>query len=156
MSNAEDTLEEAPDDPKSTTLTSLDTLLNDILSLQEKWPEEALCKVLARFGRMPRTGWSRAHSVYCGKFNLHKSLIDFKKTASKALITKSGRKYSAREFKHEAVKRVKTLDVIFEENTLNEAKVYNEVKKNYLECIQEEASIEVDKVERTRKVPNKR
>ena len=35
-SNAEDTPEEAPEDLKPSTLTSLDTLLNDITSSKEK------------------------------------------------------------------------------------------------------------------------
>ena len=105
MSNTEDTPEEVPDDPKGSSLTSLGNLLDDIKSSQVEWPSEALRKVLGRFGRMPRTGWSRAHSVYCGKFNLSMSLLQFKKKASNALTTQSGRKCSAREFKNGAVKR---------------------------------------------------
>jgi len=72
------------------------------------------------------------------------------------LTTQSGRKCSIREFKKEAVKRVKTLDVIFEENTLFEAKIHNEVRKTFLECIREVANVEVNKVERTRKIPNEK
>lgn len=156
MSNTRNTPEEALDNLKASKMTSLDTILDDIVSSKEKWPEEALRKVLGRFGRMPRQGWSHAHSVYCGKFNVHMSLVDFKKKASQALITTSGKKCTARDFKKETVKRVKTLDVIFEENTLFEAKVYNEVKKTFLECIQEVKNLEIDKVERTRKVPNEK
>jgi len=155
-SNTDDTPEEVSDDPKASSLTSLDTLLGDISSSKEDWPEEALRKVLCRFGRMPRTGWSRAHSVFCGKFSVHMSFIEFKKKASDALTTQSGRKCSTREFKKETVKRVKTLDVILEENTLFEAKVYNEARKTFLECIQEVASVDVDQAERTRKVPNEK
>jgi len=156
MSNTDDTPEEVSDDPKVSSLTSLDTLLDDVKSSKEEWPKEVLRKVLDRFGRMPRTGWSRAHSVYCGKFNVHTSLLEFKKKASNVLTTQSGRKCTIRDFKKETVKRVKTLDVILEENTLFEAKVYNEARKTFLECIQEVASVEVDKVERTRKVPNEK
>lgn len=155
-SSVEDTPEEVSYDPKASSLTSLDALLDDIKSSKEEWPEEVLRKVLGRFGRMPRSGWSRAYSVYCGKFNVHTSLIDFKKKASRVLTTQSGRKCSIREFKNEAVKRVKTLDIILEENTLFEAKVYNEVRKTFLECIREVASVEVDKTEKTRKVPNEK
>ena len=155
-SNAEDTPDEVPDDPKSSSLTSLGTLLDNITSSQEEWPTEAFRKVLGRFGRMPRTGWSRAHSVYCGKFNAHMSLLEFKKKASKTLTTQSGKKCTIRDYKKAAVKRVKTLDVILEENTLFEAKIYNEVRIIFLECIQEVASIDVDKAERTRKVPNEK
>jgi len=155
-STTKDTPEEVPEDPKASTLTSLDALLDGIKSTKEEWPEEALRRVLVRFGRMPRTGWSRAYSVYCGKFNAHTSLLDFKKKANQTLTSTSGRKCSARDFKKEAVKRVKTLDIILEENTLYEAKIYNETKRSYLECIQEITGIEVDKVERTRKVPNEK
>ena len=155
-SNAEDTPKEVPDDPKASTLTSLDIILEDIKSLKEEWPSEALRKVLGRFGRMPRSGWTRAHSVYCDKFNVSMSLLQFKKKASNALTSQSGKRCSAREFKNEAVKRVKTLDIILEENTLFEAKVYNEARKTYLECIQEVASLEVDEVERTRKVSSEK
>jgi hypothetical protein len=84
------------------------------------------------------------------------SLLQFKKKASNALTSQSGKRCSAREFKNEAVKRVKTLDIILEENTLFEAKVYNEARKTYLECIQEVASLEVDEVERTRKVSSEK
>ena len=72
------------------------------------------------------------------------------------MTSQSGRRCSAREFKNEAVKRVKMLDVILEENTLFEAKIYNEARKTYLECIHVVSSLEVDKVERTRKVPNEK
>ena len=155
-SNAEDTPDEVPDDPKASSLTSLDTLLDDITSSQEDWPKEALRKVLDRFGRMPRTGWSRAHSVFCGKFSTRMTLEEFKKKAQKTLTSQSGRKCSARDFKREFVKRVKTLDVILEENTLHEAKIYNEVRKTFLECIKEVANVEVDQAERTRKIPNEK
>ncbi|KAM0680191.1 hypothetical protein GINT2_001575 [Glugoides intestinalis] len=94
---------------------------------------------------MPRSGWSYAHSVYCGKFNIHTPMIDFKKKAYNALTTQSGRKCSIRDFKKEAVKRVKTIDIILEENTLFEAKVYNEVRKTFLECNQEMANGELGK-----------
>ena len=155
-SSTESIMEEVPDDLKASAADSLATLFNDISSTKEKWPEEALRKVLGRFGRMPRTGWSRAHSVYCGKFGVHMPIAEFKKRAGRALTILSGRKCTAREFKKEAVKRVKTIDVILEENTLHEAKVYNEVRRTFLEAIQEVASVEVDKVERTRKVPNEK
>ena len=134
-SNTDDTPEEISDDPKASSLTSLDTLLNDITSVQKKWPKEALRRVLVWFRRMPRTGWPRAHTVYCDKFNVHMSLPEFKKKAKNALTTQTGRKHYIREFKREAVKRVKTLDIILEENTSFEAKIYNEVRKTFLECI---------------------
>ncbi|KAM0681022.1 hypothetical protein GINT2_000805 [Glugoides intestinalis] len=88
-----------PEHPKASTLTCLEALLGDIVSSKEDWPEEVLRKVLVRFGRMPRTGWSRAHSVYCGKFEVRTPLVEFKKKASRALTAKSGRKCTAREFK---------------------------------------------------------
>ena len=154
--NTEDTPEEVPEDPKVGALTSLDTLLEDIKSTKEEWPEEALRKVLGRFGRMPRTGWSRAHSVYCGKFNVHMSPIEFKKKSLRASTTQAGRKCSLREFKKEAVKRIKTIDTILEENTLFESKIYNQVRKTFLECNREIANLEVEEVERTRKVPNEK
>ena len=155
-SSTVDTPEEVSDNPKASSLTSLDALLDDISSSKEEWPKEAFRKVLSRFGRMPWSGWPRAHTVYCGKFNVHTSLLDFKKKATDVLTTQSGKKCSSRDFKKETVKRAKTLDVIWEENTLFEAKVYNEAKKTFLECIREVASVEVDEVERTRKVPNEK
>jgi hypothetical protein len=136
-------------------MTSLASILKDITSSKEEWPEEALRKVLGRFAKMPRSGWSLANSVYCGKFNVHTSLIDFKKRAAKALTSQSGRKCSIRDFKKEVFKRVKTLDTILKENTLFEAKS-KKVCKTFLECIQEVRNLNVDEVERTRKVPNEK
>ena len=82
------------------------------LKTHQEWLKEALRKVLVRFGRMPRTGWSLAHAVYCGKFNVHTSLAEFKKKESNVLTSKSDRKCTNREFKKEAIKRVKTIDSI--------------------------------------------
>ena len=70
---------EVPDDPKANSLTSLNIILDDITSTQEDWSKEALRKVLERFGRIPRTGWSRAHFLFCGKFSAHMCLSEFKK-----------------------------------------------------------------------------
>lgn len=153
---AGDTPEEGADGSKAGTMTSLDTILEDVKSSKEKWPEEVLRKVLGRFGRMPRSGWSRAHSVYCGMFNVHTSLVDFKKKASNVLTSQSGKRCTNRDFKNEAVKRVKTLEVILEENTLHEAKIYNEVKKTFTESIREVSNLGVDKAERTRKIPSEK
>ncbi|KAM0681794.1 hypothetical protein GINT2_000311 [Glugoides intestinalis] len=118
-----------PKHPKTSTLTCLEALFGDIVSSNEEWSEEALRKMLVRFGRMPRTGWSRAHAVYCDKFEVRTPLVEFKKKASRALTAKSGRKCTARVFKQEA-------------------------KKCLLECIQEE--VEMDKAERARKVPSEK
>jgi tRNA uridine 5-carbamoylmethylation protein Kti12 len=156
MNNVAGSPIEALEDQKAGTLTSLDTILKDITSSKEEWPEEALREVLDRFGRMSRSGWSLAHSVYCGKFNVHTSLIDFKKKAARALTSQSGKKCSIRDFKKKAVKRVKTLDTILEENTLFKVKIYIEVRKTFIEFIQEVRNVNLDEVERTRKVPNAR
>ena len=155
-SSAVDTPEEVPNDPKASTLTSLGVLLADIASPMEEWLAEAFRRVLGRFGRMPRNGWSCVRSVYCGKFGVDMPLPRLKEKAMNVLTTESGRRCSAREFKNEAVKRVKTLDVIFEEKTLLEAKVYNNAKKIFSECIQEVSSVEVDKAERIRKVSSEK
>ena len=128
------------------------TLIKNITSSKKDQPSKVLHKVLGRFERMSRSRQSHAHSVYCGKFNAHTPLSDFKKKALRALTTKSGSKCSAQEFKNEAVKRVKTLDIILEENTLFEAKVYSEARKPFIECIQKSTSIDVGKAESTRKV----
>jgi hypothetical protein len=72
------------------------------------------------------------------------------------LTTQYDLKYSIRDFKKEAYKRVKILDTILEEKTLHEAKIYNEVRKTFLECIQEVRNSNVDEVERTRKVPKEK
>jgi hypothetical protein len=156
MNNAAGSPIEALKDQKAGTMTSLDSILKDITSSKEEWPEEALREVLDRFWKMSRSGLSLAHSVYCGKFNVHTSLIDFKKKAAKTLNYQSGWKCSIQDFKKEAVKRVKTLDTILAQNTLHEAKIYNEVRKTFLECIQEVRNVNVDEVERTWKVPNEK
>jgi hypothetical protein len=64
------------------------------------------------------------------------------------LNSQSGKKCSIRDFKKEAVERVKTLDTILEENTLHEAKIYIEVRKTFLESIQEVKNLNVDEVKR--------
>lgn len=156
MSRVQDTPVKASEDPKVSTLTSLRTLLDDLQAPEEEWPKEALRRVLKRFGRMPRSGWSLALSVFCGKFKIQMPAERFKKKASNALTSQSGKRCTVREFKKESTKRVKTLDVIFEENTLFEAKVYNEVKKNFLEYKKEVMNLDLDKVDRTRKVPNEK
>ena len=153
---AENSPEREPHDPKSGTLTSLGTLLDDIQSPKEEWPKEALRRVLTRFGRMPRTGWSLALAVFCGRFKVRMTLPEFKKKASHVLTSQSGKRCTAREFKKESTKRVKSLDTVFDEKSLYEAKIFNDVKTVYLKCIQEGANIDVDKAERTRKVPEEK
>ena len=39
---------------------------------------------------------------------------------------------------------------------MHEAKIYNDTKKTYLVCIKEILSLDVDKVERTRKIPSEK
>ncbi len=65
----EDTLIGEPEEPKANKLTSLTTLLEDIQSSKEKWPKEALLKVLGWFGRMPRTGLFHALTTYFSNFH---------------------------------------------------------------------------------------
>ena len=154
--STEDTPIAPPDCPKASTSASLTAIFDGITSTKEKWPEEVFQKVLSRFGRMPRTGWSQALSVYCSKFGVRTPQQEFKKKATRGLINTSGRKCSSREFKNDSVKRVKTLDEIFEENTLFEAKIYNVTKNSFLEYIRGNEDVEVDKAERTRKFPNEK
>ena len=105
---------------------SLDAILENVQASQGEWPREAFRNVLQGKGRMPRRGWQRAHEIFCGKFFTNTSLDEFKKKAQSTLTTTTGRKCSIREFKREASKRLKTIETLFEEKTLNEAKIYNQ------------------------------
>lgn len=87
-----------------TEVTNSKSIIKNITSSKKDQPSKVFHKVLGRFERMSRSRQSHAHSVYCGKFNAHPPLSDFKKKALRALTTKSGSKCSAREFKNEAVK----------------------------------------------------
>lgn len=89
---------------------------------------------------MPRMGWNRAHETFCEKFHVSITFRDFKRRAT-------------REFKKDGAKRVKTIGEVFEENTLEEARVYNQLKRIYQDCLEMVKESDVDKVERTRKVP---
>ena len=155
-SDAGDTLRKGTVPSKASSEASLDAILNDIESSMEEWPKEALRNALQRFGRMPRLGWSRAHNTFCGKFNVSISLEGFKKRASSVLVTQTGKRCTNREFKKDSAKRVKSVGTVLEENTLHEAKVCNEVRKIYLDCLEQVKEADVDKVERTRKIPNER
>ena len=154
--STQDSLETATESLNASSSTSLDVLLEDITSSKEEWPKEALRRVLGRFGRMPRSGWSRAHDVYCGKFSIRTSLVEFKENASKALINMAGRKCTIREFNKESVKRVKTDGIILEENSLLETKIYTDVKAAFLGCIREASNKEIEEVDRTRKISSEK
>src|ERR1700733_5644468 len=54
-----------------------------------KWPQEAFKAVLQRFERMPRRGWTLAHGIFCAKFQVSVSILDFKKKAREAIKWKS-------------------------------------------------------------------
>jgi len=110
---------------------SLEAILENVKASQGEWPKEAFRNVLQGKGRMPRLGWLRAHEIFCGKFSVSISIEEFKKKAQSALMTTSERKCSIREFKNEAIKRLKTIETFFEEKTLHEAKTYNQVREVY-------------------------
>lgn len=55
---------------------------------------------------MPMTGWFGAHAVYSGKFNVHISLVEFKKKTSNILTSQIGKRYTNQDFKYEASKDI--------------------------------------------------
>lgn len=72
----------APSHPKTSTLNTLNAILGEVETSREEWPKSAFQKVLARFGRMPRTGWELLHTVYCEKFKVQTQLSTFRKSAA--------------------------------------------------------------------------
>ena len=73
--------------PKTTApkTVSLEAILHEIQADAKKWPQEAFKAVLQRFERMPRRGWTLAHGIFCAKFQVSVSILDFKKKAREAI-----------------------------------------------------------------------
>ena len=135
---------------------SLDAVLAGVEAPSGEWPKAALRAIMQRFGRMPRFGWARTHRFFCGKFSADISIDEFVKKAREALVTASGRACSAHRFKSEATKRLKTVEDIFEEKTLREAKISLETGKLFRERLASIKGLEVDQVPRTRKVASEK
>src|ERR1700733_7095162 len=70
---------------------SLEAILSGIQADAKKWPQEAFKAVLQRFNRMPRGGWNLAHETFRQKFQASMSLLDFKKKAREAIVSKNGK-----------------------------------------------------------------
>jgi Reverse transcriptase (RNA-dependent DNA polymerase) len=154
----ESTIESGPPLPEQPTvvdlskMTSLEAILTSIVGCKEVWPQEVLRAVIERFGRMPRNGWTISRAYYNNKFQIDVPPDVFKKKAQETLVTATGKQCTSRQYKLEPVKRAKTIDAYIEENTLSEAKIYNELKVKFLTKIKELASKSVGEIGATRKV----
>jgi len=131
-------------------------ILASVEKRKEDWPKAAYLAVLERFARMPRSGWSRAKEYFCEKFTANISMTEFKAQAQKAVVTATGRPCTLKDFSPQEAKRRKTVESMFEENTLYEAKLYNHVKDMFLAAVKERSKTPVDEPMRTRKVPGDR
>ena len=135
---------------------SLEAILENVRAPQVEWPMEAFRNVLQRKGRMPRHGWVKAHEIFSGKFSQNISFEEFKKRAMNALTLTSGKKCTIREFKNESTKRQKPIEVLFEEKTLYEAKVQNDVRKVYAVKMAKLKEVDVNSTECTRKISSEK
>lgn len=111
-------------------LTILEALLLKIKVSREAWLRKVLKSGLRALDKCQETGGSCAthDSVQlCVYYYLRKI-----PTGRKLLITSSadGRCFQ-RKFLEESTKHTKSLDTLFEENTLHEAKVYLDIKQRY-------------------------
>ena len=135
-----------PESQKACKKISLSAIFNEIHSNEKEWPKVVFKAVAERFGRMPRFGWSQAHATYCGRFNVQIPLTTFKGLATRD---------SCRE-QNENAKRLKTGSSTLDGTTLSEAKLFNEVKAIFLEILGKLKLNEIDKAERTRKIPSEK
>ncbi|KAI5179054.1 hypothetical protein PAEPH01_2594, partial [Pancytospora epiphaga] len=82
--------EEVPKEQKRRVLQMFRALLPEVwlfLSLsrgglettQGRWLGEVLKAAIERFGRMPRDGWSKCHSIFCDTFGCSTSFNEFRK-----------------------------------------------------------------------------
>ncbi|HEY4832379.1 MAG TPA: hypothetical protein VIH61_07480, partial [Waddliaceae bacterium] len=142
--------------PKTTApkTVSLEAILHEIQADAKKWPQEAFKAVLQRFERMPRRGWTLAHGIFCGKFQVSISILDFKKKAREAIISKNGNLCSIKEYRKNPGKRQSAEDVVEDQQSLEEARTYQEMKTKFLVKIEELSSFKIGEVERTKKIPS--
>ena len=82
----------------------LETIFNKIEFSKERWPIEMLTAVLTRFKRMPRCGWSLAHKKFCMLFQTSISELDFKKKATSAIVSDSGKRCSLSKYQRDIAK----------------------------------------------------
>lgn len=135
---------------------SLKSILASISSTQMEWLKAAYAAVLTRFRRMPRKGWDLLFQCYCGKFQSDISLEAFRKSAVGLLTTSTGRRCTARKFQEESVKRRKTIEEVFEENTIREAKLYLELRSKFCQKFAENKKRQITEAEHPRKVPSEK
>lgn len=131
---------------------SLQAIINGVQVDSGKWPQEMFKAVLQRFNRMPRCGWNTAHQIFCKKFQASMSVLDFKKKAREAIVSKNGRPCSIKEFERDPAKRTSTEEVFEDQQSLREANLYLEIKEKFWLKAKELDSFKVDEVERTRKI----
>src|SRR3984885_7779160 len=77
--------------------------------------------------------------------------LDFKKKAREAIISKNGNLCSIKEYRKNPVKRQSTEK---DQQSLEEARIYQEMKEKFLVKIKELSSSKIDEVERTKKIPS--
>lgn len=117
----------------------------------DRWPGEVLKAAIGRFARMPRNGWQLCHSIFCDKFKCSMPFAEFEAKANFSITSNAGRRCTRRKFTEDAAKRVKTIDVLFDEITLREARVYQEIRQKYNILMAENLAGEIDKAKWTRK-----
>ena len=110
--------------PKVSSKTTLKVIIEDLKSDQKEWPREFLNAVQRRFGRMPRNGWNQALSAYCGKFEIHMTLENFKWMANKCLEKRSI---------EESEKRLKVSDETLKMISMFKDRIYLKAKNLFLD-----------------------
>ena len=140
-------------DLDDTSRSTLEAILPSISGCKEVWPREMLTAVIERFGRMPRKGWAITRSHFNNKFQIDIPPDIFKKKAQEALVNANGRQCSSRQYKLEPAKRVR-IDEYFEERTLSEIKIFNDLKVKFLSKIKEIAGKNIGEIGATRKISN--
>ena len=134
----------------------LETIFNNIELCKERWPMKMLTAVLQRYKRMPRMGWNLAHKKFCTLFQTSISELEFKKKATSAIVSDSGKRCSLKKYERDPAKRTKTIDSLFEEKTLLESKYYIQVKEKF-KCLINDIKIKtIDTFPRTRKIPSEK
>jgi len=123
---------------------------------QQNWPGEALRSVVHRFVRMPRTGWQLFRDIYVEKFKIEVSLDELKRRAESFISSQAGLKCSRRKYITESSKRIKTVENLFEDNTLHQAKVITKAREVFRKELASIKLKEVAEVEWTRKVQSEK
>lgn len=102
---------------------------------------------------MPRTGWQILKVIYFERFKEDVPIDELKKRAESFISSQAGIKCSRKKFIAGTSKRLKTVENLFEDNTLHKAKLITRVKEVFRKELASIKLKSITEVEWTRKIP---